>query len=131
MAFEKACRLSDLQEGVPLPVTLGRRRIAVMRWRGDVYAVRDSCAHQNVSFAGGRVEPHIEGTGKPGELVASADEPVLACPWHSFKYDLRTGKCVADPRFRVRTYPVSVEDAIVYVDVSARKHRSPAHAGSA
>jgi len=121
MAFEKLCLLSDLEEGIPLPVALGQRRIAVTLWHGDVFAVRDSCAHQNVSFAGGHAEARVDGTGTPGELAASDDEPVLACPWHAFKYDLRTGRCVADPRFRVRTYPVMIEDSIVYVDLSPRR----------
>ena len=117
MALEAACAVGELEEGVPLLAAIGNRRIALVLWRGEVFAVRDVCAHQNISFSCGRVEPKVGGTGVPGEITVAPDAPVLTCPRHGFAYDLRTGHCVGDPYFRIRRYPVEVNGGRVLVDV--------------
>ena len=43
------------------------------------------------------------------------DEMRLVCPWHSWEYDLRTGRAVADSRFGLRTFRVMCRDGEVYV----------------
>ena len=39
----------------------------------------------------------------------------MACPWHGWEFEIPTGVCLADPRFRLQTFPVAVEDAMVKV----------------
>jgi nitrite reductase/ring-hydroxylating ferredoxin subunit len=55
--------------------------------------------------------------GIPREYLAE-DQPVLCCPWHGIEFDLHTGRCLADPSQRVRTYEASVEGDHVYIELS-------------
>jgi nitrite reductase/ring-hydroxylating ferredoxin subunit len=34
---------------------------------------------------------------------------ILACPWHHWEFDIRTGKTIFESRQKVRSYEVSVE----------------------
>jgi 3-phenylpropionate/trans-cinnamate dioxygenase ferredoxin subunit len=54
---------------------------------------------------------------EPGNYELAKHGEVLRCPWHSFDYDVTTGQCVSDPRLRVKTYPVHIEDGYVLVDL--------------
>jgi 3-phenylpropionate/trans-cinnamate dioxygenase ferredoxin component len=66
---------------------------------GEIFAIDDTCTHQDASLADGWLE---------GSQVE--------CPLHASKFDLRTGQVDAPPAKRpVRTHAVSVVDGIVYV----------------
>jgi nitrite reductase/ring-hydroxylating ferredoxin subunit len=74
------------------------RRVVLARVGDAVYA----CAHQGGPLSQGRLSGHR-----------------LACPWHGWMYDVRTGDCVFPGRgARVTTYPVRVEDGVLWLDVS-------------
>jgi 3-phenylpropionate/trans-cinnamate dioxygenase ferredoxin subunit len=46
---------------------------------------------------------------------------MIECPLHAASFDLRTGKPTGPPAKRpVRTYPVLIEDGVLYVDAPAR-----------
>ena len=46
----------------------------------------------------------------PGEYHYDADRKLLVCPWHSWEFDLATGRSWFDPaKTRVRPYEVVVE----------------------
>lgn len=107
---------ADLPEGEAAIVKARGRELAVVRWRGEVYAVRNSCPHQSQSFENGRVSEVVCGGDRLGSLQIR-DEPVIECSWHVWAFRLRDGGCVADPRFRVKRYDVVVEDGRVLVDV--------------
>jgi nitrite reductase/ring-hydroxylating ferredoxin subunit len=40
---------------------------------------------------------------------------VVACPWHGWEFDLRSGVCLADPGRRVACYETVVQDGQVSV----------------
>lgn len=108
-------QLDELKEGVPSGATVNGRDVVLIRWRGEVFAVRDICPHQSLSLVRGRV--HARLTGKPGAPSVDQQWPVLKCPWHSWEYSLRDGVCVSDPHLRVRSYPVEVRDGRVLIDL--------------
>jgi 3-phenylpropionate/trans-cinnamate dioxygenase ferredoxin component len=71
---------------------------------GQVFAIDDTCTHQDASLSEGWLE-----------------DCMIECPLHAASFDLRTGKPTGPPAKRpVRTYPVLVEDGVVYVDAPAR-----------
>jgi nitrite reductase/ring-hydroxylating ferredoxin subunit len=65
----------------------------------------------------------------PGKIEEYYDEdnPVVACPWHGWEFDLKTGETVTAPTRRVRSYPVHVEDGVVSIETE----RGREHADSA
>lgn len=72
--------------------------VAVFNLDGELCAVDGACPHR-----GG---PLAEGTLRDG---------VLSCPWHWFRFDLRTGEHLGRADLRLRRYPVRVVDGIVEV----------------
>jgi len=53
-------------------------------------------------------------------LLAEEDEPKVICPWHAFRFGLRTGKCtkviMGSPKAKV--YPVKIVGNDVYVELT-------------
>ena len=43
----------------------------------------------------------------------------LRCPWHLWEFEIASGQCLVDPRMRVRTYPVTIEQGQIVVYASA------------
>ena len=119
--------LEELREGEPKIIRVGRREIAVLRWRGQLYAIRNACPHQAVSFAAGTVVERVVGGEQFGELAVDDRDPVIRCPRHGWRFGLASGSCTADKRLRVRTYDVSVRDGRVFLNVG----RAASPAGSA
>lgn len=83
---------------------------------GKFRAVRGICPHQGALLGRGRLW-WLTSSDEPGEYTLSEESGILRCPWHGFDYDLETGRCVSDSGLRVKTYPVSVEDGQVVVDL--------------
>ncbi len=98
------CRLDELPPGEAIRVTSGvPAPIAVFNVDGELYAIDDTCTHQDASLADGWLE---------GCLVE--------CPLHASSFDLRTGQPTCPPAKRpVRTHPVSVEGGHIYLHVRA------------
>ena len=93
------CPLSELVHGA------GRRvetdpPIALFRTEdGEVYAIDDTCTHQDASLADGWL-----------------DGCAVECPLHASCFDLRTGKVSGPPaKTPVNTHRVLVADGMVYV----------------
>lgn len=82
---------------------VGERTIAVFRISdGTFYATQDTCPHANASLAEG--------------LLGAV---TVICPRHGWKFNLKTGACQHDPAYRIRTYPVRVEDGQIIVTLPA------------
>jgi nitrite reductase/ring-hydroxylating ferredoxin subunit len=97
----RAAALSDLAGDRPLSVTLNGTRVALVRIGDEVHAIGDECTHQ-----GG---PLGEGTLRGTRL---------ACPWHGWMYDVRSGHCLFPVRGgSVPSYPVRVAAGEVWVDL--------------
>jgi len=77
--------------------------IAVFNVDGELYAIDDTCTHQDASLADGWVEGCA-----------------VECPLHAACFDLRTGMPSGPPaKLPVRTHEVVVDDGVVYVRVAA------------
>ncbi len=114
--------LSELEPGLPHVVRVGRREVVLLLWDDEVFAVRNVCPHQTHSFAKGSSRPNIvRGCSSPGEVRLDVHEAMLKCPLHGWTFSVKSGVCATDPRFRVRTYPATVRDGRVLVDMSARR----------
>jgi nitrite reductase (NADH) small subunit len=97
----------------------GRAGIGVFNVQGAFYAVRNLCPHKRGPLCTGRVSGRVvanapPSTGAPG-LSLESDGAILRCPWHLWEFEIATGQCLVDPRMRVKTYPVRVEQGQVVV----------------
>ena len=101
MSAASVARLGDLAAGQPTRVDVGGVRIVLVRVKDDVYACDDACAHKGGPLSEGK----ISGIR-------------LACPWHGWMYDVRTGECVLPGRgARVASYPVRIDAGEIWVEV--------------
>jgi nitrite reductase/ring-hydroxylating ferredoxin subunit len=84
------------------PVRVGETSIAVFDVHGELMAVENVCRHLGNPIDDGLVE-----------------EGCLTCPWHGWRYDLRTGAQLTffGHRRGLRTFPVRAEGDDVLVDV--------------
>lgn len=115
--MKDVCALDEIKPHEPLAVRVANTEIVLARWHDKVYALRNICPHQGQSFVCGNVTPRLQSTA-PGEAVVADDtNPLLICPWHTWGYELETGKCSTEPSLRVRTYQVEIHDGRVLVDL--------------
>ncbi len=100
MAPVRVAKLADVTPGQPLRVEVGGAAVVLARIGDQVFACGDTCAHKGGPLSGGT----LTGTR-------------LACPWHGWMYDVRTGDCVFPGRgARVPSYPVRVDADQVFVE---------------
>jgi 3-phenylpropionate/trans-cinnamate dioxygenase ferredoxin subunit len=108
----RVCSLADLPPGEVTRV-LAHVPVAVFNADGELYAVDDTCTHQDASLSQGWLEGCL-----------------IECPLHAASFDLRTGKPTGPPAKRpVRIYPVVVDDGVVFVDAPARQARPDRQTG--
>ena len=110
--------VEQFEEGKPCGVRAGDRDLVIVK-RGEKYfAVRDACPHQGAKLSTGQLTGDVAPCrpGEQAELIRDGD--FLACPWHGWKVDVRSGCSNIEPeRVRVRSYPGSVDDGRVYVEM--------------
>jgi nitrite reductase/ring-hydroxylating ferredoxin subunit len=98
--FVRAVAIADIGDTQGRLWRHGAKRIALYRTPGGVYAADNRCPHQGYAL-------------KDGDIRGD----VLTCAWHNWKFRLTDGKCLFGGE-NIRTYPVSVRDGWVYVDVT-------------
>jgi 3-phenylpropionate/trans-cinnamate dioxygenase ferredoxin subunit len=95
--------VDELPPGTMRIVPAGSRLVGVFNCEGTYYAIEDRCSHDD--------GPLAEGDWDPGACV-------VVCPRHGSRFDLQTGIPMTLPAFeRVETFPVSVRDGVIFVDV--------------
>lgn len=99
----RICPLADLPVGEARRVDAVSPPIAVFHTDdGQVYAIDDTCTHQDASLADGWL-----------------DGCEIECPLHSSRFDLRTGEVDEPPAKRgVRTHQVTISGGDIYVTLS-------------
>ena len=99
----KVCRFDDIADGTALLVTAKQRKIALARIGAEIFALQDSCPHKGGTLSEGKVH-----TGRY-EVI---------CPLHFFRFDVRTGASITNPELVAPTFPVTISDGDVYVDIT-------------
>ncbi|HYU84805.1 MAG TPA: bifunctional 3-phenylpropionate/cinnamic acid dioxygenase ferredoxin subunit [Kribbellaceae bacterium] len=103
------CPLAELARGEALRVEVDPPIAVFHTEDGELYAVDDTCTHQDASLADG----WLEGCE-------------VECPLHASRFDLRTGEVDAPPAKRpVRTHEVTVTDGVIHVELSTAEPNLP------
>ena len=111
-------KASAIPEGDRRIVTLEGREIGVFNVGGRFYALQNECAHLGGPVCTGEVLGKLTAEMLPqGEVreFFTQEGEIVACPWHGWEFEIPTGVCLADPRFRLQTFSVAVEDGLVRV----------------
>jgi nitrite reductase (NADH) small subunit len=94
------CQASDLTENCGKAFPVGDRMIAVFLHAGKVYAMDDFCPHMGASLADGCL---YQGS--------------VACPWHAWRFDLKDGTWLDNPKIKTAVYTVEIVDQQVYIEL--------------
>lgn len=107
-------RASEIGPGERVLVEVKKHSIGVFNVNGTFVAALNMCPHELAPVCKGR----LGGTtlpSEPGEYRWGREGEILTCPWHGWEFGLTDGRGLADPRVRLRLYPVEVEDDTVYI----------------
>jgi nitrite reductase/ring-hydroxylating ferredoxin subunit len=107
-------QVEEIAPGSRKIVEIKGHSIGVFNVNGVFVAALNSCPHELAPVCRGRVGGTTLASA-PGEYCWGRQGEILACPWHGWEFDLLTGEALADRKSRLRLYPVSVEDGLVYV----------------
>ena len=100
---EEVCvgMLTAIPIGEGRTFSVGSQEVAVFRGRdGSLFAVESRCPHRGAPLADG-----LLGGGS------------LICPYHSYRFDLKSGACLNDASCSLRTYPVREHDGRLLVRI--------------
>ena len=100
MTKARVASVDELPEGKGVVVEVEGNRLAVFRHQGEFFALDETCPHRGGPLHEGRVQ-----------------EGVLACPWHLWQFDLKTGVSPVNPLSKVRTYRVWQEEKELFVEL--------------
>jgi len=116
MASHVICPVAEFLENTHRMVKIRNIEIGVFNVNGAYYALPNVCPHAFGPLCEGTVNGTMACNAETGWKHAWVrDGEILTCPWHGWEYDIPTGRALARPTVRIRTYPVSVEDDQVVV----------------
>ena len=109
MKPHRVCRASEIPEGSHKVVTVEGRSIGIFNINGTYYALRNLCPRQFAPLCKGPVTGY-NAPSAVGEFRWCKEGEIIRCPWHGWEFDIRTGQSYCDPdSIRARTYRVTVE----------------------
>jgi nitrite reductase (NADH) small subunit len=118
--MQKIAKVSELKELEPRIVKVRELNIAIYKHKDRFYAYLDRCPHQGgppcEGGVVGNVECEVSPSGARKEFTSTERYNIL-CPWHGFDFDLETGVCKSNQKYRLRSYRVVAEGDDVLVDV--------------
>jgi nitrite reductase (NADH) small subunit len=91
---------ADVPIGEGRVVEAEGKTLALFNVDGAFYALDNDCAHRG---------------GPLGE--GDLDGTVVVCPWHAWRWDVKTGANVNNPAVKMPCFPVSVADGRVFVEL--------------
>jgi 3-phenylpropionate/trans-cinnamate dioxygenase ferredoxin subunit len=115
MAKYVVATVDEIPAGGRKIIEVGGVSVGIFNLGGEFFALRNRCPHQQGPLCEGKVWGNLEAT-VPGEIRYSRPGEILACHWHGWEFDIRTGQSWCDPRrLRTRRFPVSVESGATLV----------------
>jgi NAD(P)H-dependent nitrite reductase small subunit len=101
--FHRVCKASEVPDGEGKTVVVGKKLIAVFHTGETYHAIDDCCPHMGASLSGGFLE-----------------DGIVTCPWHAWRFRLNDGAWADNPRIKIGSYPVKIEDGDIYVQLDEK-----------
>lgn len=96
-----AAARSRLKDSRPQRVQIGHVTICLVMMEENFFAVQDACTHSRASLSNGWVN-------QLGEII---------CPWHNYRFELKSGTPCDSSCASLRTYPVKWNESGFYIGV--------------
>lgn len=100
MKLETVAPLEELPSGDSYLFRSGPFQIALFRDGDEVYALNNECPHAGAALGKGYTD---------GKMVA--------CPWHGWEFDCKTGKGLSVEGCDAEVFRVVIEDGLVKVEL--------------
>ena len=97
-------KCADLEIGKSAIIEVGDKEIALFNYKGNYYAIDNTCPHRGAPLGEGRIE-----------------EGILICPNHEWRFELKSGWCPQNPELSTEVYPIKVQDGKIYVRLEKPK----------
>ncbi|HKX19904.1 MAG TPA: non-heme iron oxygenase ferredoxin subunit [bacterium] len=109
--FVRVARRADIPPGAIVRVEAGGHVMAIANVDGELYAIDDTCSHEEASLSEG---------GLTGEIVV--------CARHGARFNVKSGRVLSLPAVRsVATYAIKVEGDDVLVATEPRRSAELPH----
>ena len=102
--YTKVMKCDDLEIGKSAIIEVGDKEIALFNYKGDFYAIDNTCPHRGAPLGEGRIE-----------------EGILICPNHEWRFELKSGWCPQNPELSTEVYPIKVHDEKIYIRLEKPK----------
>lgn len=112
MEYYPVIEASQLGDGERVIVDVKEREIAVFNLEGTYYALLNYCTHQGGPVAEGVQQGEVT-TDENDELCYAREGEIVACPWHGWGFDIKTGRALSTDEYRIPTFEVRVRDGDV------------------
>lgn len=102
-----ACKVEDVPENGGSCALIDGEQIAIYNFtrRNEWFATQNLCPHKK-QMALSR-----------GMIGSEGDIPKVACPFHKKTFSLASGSCLSGDDYTIKTYPVKVENGLVYIGI--------------
>ena len=108
---------NEIAPGERRIVTIGRRSIGVFNIGGQYYALSNVCPHAGGPLCLGDLTGTTQAKEQHYEVEWIREGEIIRCPWHAWEIDIKTGRTLAGPETRVRTYKVSIDAGKIVLEV--------------
>jgi nitrite reductase (NADH) small subunit len=102
--FFKVAKEGAVPEGEGRAFAVEGRMVGVYLLDGEYFAMNDFCPHMGASLASGYVEDHA-----------------VSCPWHAWRFSVKDGTWLDNPKIKTDCYPVRVEAGMIEVQIPEKK----------
>lgn len=111
----------EMVENGHLVTEIGGREIAIFHIEDEFYAYTNWCAHQSGPAFEGDVGGLLDASYDRDELETETkwtrEGQIIACPWHGWEYDLKTGESITKENVRLPEHEVRVEEGNIVVEL--------------
>jgi nitrite reductase/ring-hydroxylating ferredoxin subunit len=101
MPFLRAARKDEIPAGSIREFQVDGHTLAIANVEGKFYAIDNTCLHRGGPLGQGTL------AGK-----------IVTCPWHSWQYDVTSGKVAQNPAVGVACYNLEVRGEDIWAELS-------------
>lgn len=96
-------KVGDIAEGQGRAYPIAGRMIAIFLDGGSYFAIDDFCPHMGASLADGYLE-----------------QGAVACPWHAWRFSIRDGGWLDNPKIKVDSFPIRIVGDEIQVGIAPK-----------